>query len=140
MHGSVNTYFAVYMLWWRWLRTEEDFSSRPSSFHRSATHLESEKYGAYAANARHVALNSFHVTRYNQITVPAHLTVPALMEKMAVDKKNKGGKKAVVVLSSVGGVWSKEPVLVEDQLIERVISEYIVVVPPKDGLLIFFFT
>lgn len=87
-----------------------------------------------------MALNSFHVTRYIQITVPAHLTVPALMEKMAVDKKNKGGKKAVVVLSSVGGVWSKEPVLVEDQLIERVISEYIVVVPPKDGLLIFFFT
>lgn len=60
------------------------------------------------------------------------------MEKMAVDKKNKGGKKAVVVLSSMGVVWSKEPVQVEDQLIERVISEYIVVVPPKDGLLTVF--
>ena len=56
------------------------------------------------------------------------------MEKMAVDKKNKGGKKAVVLLSSLGKVAKEEPVLVEDDVIERVLSEYLSVVPPGKGV------
>ena len=37
--------------------------------------------------------------------LPIHmpqLTVPDLMEKMAVDKKNKGGKKYITLLNSIG--------------------------------------
>eukprot|EP01134_Creolimax_fragrantissima_P004938 CFRG4938T1 len=65
---------------------------------------------------------------------PRHLTVPDMMEKMAVDKKNKGGVKAIVVLRSLGLVDSREPVLLGDDIITRVLSEYIRVVPTDKAI------
>eukprot|EP00123_Amoebidium_parasiticum_P017496 comp23872_c0_seq2/m.41864 comp23872_c0_seq2/g.41864 ORF comp23872_c0_seq2/g.41864 comp23872_c0_seq2/m.41864 type:complete len:823 (-) comp23872_c0_seq2:45-2513(-) len=67
-------------------------------------------------------------------TLPRHLSVPDMMEKMAVDKKNKGGKKAVVILKEVGAVLEKKAVGVEDGLIERVLCEHVVVVSTEKGV------
>lgn len=75
-----------------------------------------------------------HALLLMQTKVPSHLLVPDMMEKMAVDKKNKGGKKAVVLLQCVGEVKEKIPVLVEDDVIERVLSEYVCVMPPGAGM------
>eukprot|EP01137_Pigoraptor_chileana_P019147 Opistho-2@79752 len=60
-------------------------------------------------------------------TFPEHLAIPALMEKMAVDKKNSGGKKAVVVLKSIGKVNVKTAVYIQDALIVRVLSSHVTV-------------
>lgn len=60
-----------------------------------------------------------------------------MMEKMAVDKKNKGGVKAIVVLKGVGVCLEKHPLPVADELIQRVLTEFIVVQPPGNGSFLF---
>lgn len=69
-----------------------------------------------------------------QTALPAHLSIASLMEKMAVDKKNKSGRKAVVLLDSIGHVFGQEPTLVEDDVLARALTNHLVVVPPKRGV------
>jgi pentafunctional AROM polypeptide len=79
----------------------------------------------------------FHSIQSNwppQTKVPAHLDVDSLMEKMAVDKKNKGGRKAVVLLDSIGHVHREEPILVDDEVLARALSDHLAVDPAKQGL------
>jgi pentafunctional AROM polypeptide len=66
--------------------------------------------------------------------LPIHmpqLTVPDLMEKMAVDKKNKGGKKYITLLNSIGSCHMNKAIPVEDPLIEFILSPAVVVQPPS---------
>eukprot|EP00124_Ichthyophonus_hoferi_P004631 Ihof_evm1s535 gene=Ihof_evmTU1s535 len=67
-------------------------------------------------------------------TLPGHLLVNDLMDKMGVDKKNKGGMKAVVVIKEVGTVYDKKPVPISDSLIRKVLAEHIIVVPAPLGV------
>lgn len=39
--------------------------------------------------------------------IPAHLAASALLDKMSVDKKNKGGRKELVMLTGIGSVRSQ---------------------------------
>uniref|UniRef100_A0A7S1NAR1 Pentafunctional AROM polypeptide n=1 Tax=Eutreptiella gymnastica TaxID=73025 RepID=A0A7S1NAR1_9EUGL len=66
--------------------------------------------------------------------LPIHmpkLTIPDLMEKMCVDKKNKGGKKYIVLLDAIGSCHMRKPVPVEDPLIEFILSPSVLVHPAK---------
>jgi hypothetical protein len=79
----------------------------------------------------------FHSIQSNwppQTKVPAHLDVDSLMEKMAVDKKNKGGRKAVVLLDSIGHVHREEPILVDDEVLARALSDHLAVDPAEQGM------
>eukprot|EP00667_Euglena_gracilis_P001208 EG_transcript_1208 len=57
------------------------------------------------------------------------LEVTDLMEKMAVDKKNKGGKKYVTLLECIGRCHMQKAIPVEDPTIELILSEAVVVHP-----------
>ncbi|KAI8982196.1 3-dehydroquinate synthase-domain-containing protein [Mycotypha africana] len=53
------------------------------------------------------------------------LTVEAVMERMRVDKKNKGSQKRIVLLSSIGHPWEQKASDVQDADIEKVLHRYI---------------
>jgi len=53
--------------------------------------------------------------------MPRGLVLEDLMEKMAVDKKNKGGKKAIVMLTGIGNLLERKATLTDDEPIRRVI-------------------
>ena len=54
-----------------------------------------------------------------------------LMKKMALDKKNVGGKKKCVILTRIGACLNDVAQLVDDSLLLRSVSKPIVVVPPS---------
>jgi pentafunctional AROM polypeptide len=55
--------------------------------------------------------------------------VDALLQKMAVDKKNEGRKKKIVLLSAIGKTYEPKASIVEDKAIRIVLSSGIVVNP-----------
>ncbi|KNC87071.1 hypothetical protein SARC_00815 [Sphaeroforma arctica JP610] len=61
--------------------------------------------------------------------MPRHLTIPDLMKKMSVDKKNTNGVKRLVLIKTLGEVDGREPKCVDDLTLTRVLSEYVRVVP-----------
>eukprot|EP00906_Rhabdomonas_costata_P026554 RCo037837 len=63
--------------------------------------------------------------------VPSFLSLGDLMEKMAVDKKNKGGKKYIVLLKTLGECAEKKGIAVADEIIELIFSHTVTVSPPK---------
>lgn len=56
--------------------------------------------------------------------VPAHLTARQLIEKMSIDKKNKGGKKELVLVTAIGAVKSepKYTTMIPDADLELLLS------------------
>ena len=56
------------------------------------------------------------------VVMPRGLDIADLMEKMAVDKKNKGGKKAIVLLRDIGTLVERKSILVDDTPIEKILS------------------
>lgn len=54
-----------------------------------------------------------------------------LMKKMALDKKNVGGKKRCVILTKIGACLNDVAQLVDDALLLRAVSKPIVVIPPS---------
>ena len=62
--------------------------------------------------------------------LPAGLAMDDLMDRMAVDKKNKGGKKAVVILAGIGATYQKRATIVQDQAIRTVLSPALTIIPP----------
>ncbi|KAJ9467273.1 Pentafunctional AROM polypeptide [Diplonema papillatum] len=65
--------------------------------------------------------------------IPQQLTVVGLMEKMAVDKKNKGGKKYISLLERIGKCVNNAATAVEDDVIAPVIAHSVEVKPVQKG-------
>jgi pentafunctional AROM polypeptide len=53
-------------------------------------------------------------------TLPEGLAVSDLLARMAIDKKNRGGNKAVVLLSALGAVYQRRAVPVADAVLALV--------------------
>eukprot|EP00668_Euglena_longa_P033180 GGOE01042710.1.p1 GENE.GGOE01042710.1~~GGOE01042710.1.p1 ORF type:complete len:1501 (+),score=423.57 GGOE01042710.1:568-4503(+) len=71
------------------------------------------------------------IQAYKLPTLMPKLEVTDLMEKMAVDKKNKGGKKFITLLECIGRCHMLKAIPVEDPTIELILSEAVVVDPPR---------
>jgi pentafunctional AROM polypeptide len=63
--------------------------------------------------------------------VPAHLSPKDLLDKMSIDKKNKNGKKELVMLTGIGSVKSspKYTTMIPDEHLHRLLSPSIGVSP-----------
>ncbi|KAK4455573.1 Pentafunctional AROM polypeptide [Podospora aff. communis PSN243] len=77
---------------------------------------------------------SLHDKRIVKLTAGKECPVDVLLEKMAVDKKNDGRKKKIVLLSAIGKTYEPKASVVEDRAIRIVLSPCIRVSPgvPKD--------
>lgn len=62
--------------------------------------------------------------------MPTGLGVKDILDKMATDKKNKGGIKYIVLLRSIGDAGGGAEA-VEDKLILRVLAPGVCVVPKR---------
>jgi pentafunctional AROM polypeptide len=65
---------------------------------------------------------SLHDKRVVELTAGKQCTVDTLMEKMAVDKKNEGASKKIVLLSAIGSTHEQKATVVEDSAIRVVLS------------------
>ncbi|KAF4627208.1 hypothetical protein G7Y89_g10948 [Cudoniella acicularis] len=65
--------------------------------------------------------------RVQKLTAGKHCPVDVLLQKMAVDKKNDGKKKKIVLLSGIGKTHEPRASVVEDRAIRIVLSDAIVV-------------
>jgi pentafunctional AROM polypeptide len=68
------------------------------------------------------------------LAVPERGEAQLLMEKMMLDKKNQKGKKRCVLLSKIGGVVEQRASEVSDDILLRVVSRSIEVVPSSKPL------
>ncbi|RHY29934.1 hypothetical protein DYB32_005655 [Aphanomyces invadans] len=69
------------------------------------------------------------------VRVPARALTATVLEKMEVDKKNSGGIKKLILLTSIGTVHSNPfTVAVEDARIAHVLEPQVLVVPPSDPI------
>ncbi|KAK0651329.1 EPSP synthase-domain-containing protein [Cercophora newfieldiana] len=77
---------------------------------------------------------SLNDKRIVKLTAGKECPVDVLLEKMAVDKKNDGRKKKIVLLSAIGKTYEPKASVVEDRAIRIVLSPCIRVSPgvPKD--------
>ncbi|KAK3386915.1 EPSP synthase-domain-containing protein [Podospora didyma] len=94
--------------------------------------------GAVARLAKCIASydlpTSLQDKRIVKLTAGKECPVDVLLEKMAVDKKNDGRKKKIVLLSAIGKTHEPKASVVEDRAIRVVLSPCIRVTPgvPKD--------
>lgn len=65
---------------------------------------------------------SLHDKRIVKLTAGKHCPVDVLLQKMAVDKKNEGKKKKIVLLSAIGKTHEPKASVVEDSAIRVVLS------------------
>ncbi|KAM7206215.1 putative PENTAFUNCTIONAL AROM polypeptide [Rhypophila sp. PSN 637] len=72
--------------------------------------------------------------RIVKLTAGKECPVDVLLEKMAVDKKNDGQKKKIVLLSAIGKTYEPKASVVDDRAIRIILSPAIRVTPgvPKD--------
>ena len=63
------------------------------------------------------------------VAVPTQLELAGLMAKMAVDKKNKGGKKYISLLERIGKCVNNVAIAVDDVDIEAVLAHSVEIVP-----------
>lgn len=77
---------------------------------------------------------SLHDKRIVKLTAGKHCPVDVLLQKMAVDKKNVGKKKKIVLLSAIGKCHEPKASVVDDKAIRVVLSPATRVAPgvPKD--------
>ncbi|KAI1388400.1 Pentafunctional AroM protein [Hypoxylon trugodes] len=77
---------------------------------------------------------SLHDKRIVKLTAGKKCPVDVLLQKMAVDKKNEGKKKKIVLLSAVGQTYEPRASVVDDSAIRVVLSPAIRVQPgvPKE--------
>jgi pentafunctional AROM polypeptide len=67
--------------------------------------------------------------RIRKLTAGKKCPVDVLLQKMAVDKKNDGKKKKIVLLSAIGRTHEAKASVVEDRAIRTVLSAEIIVTP-----------
>ncbi|KAI1811092.1 EPSP synthase-domain-containing protein [Poronia punctata] len=72
---------------------------------------------------------SLHDKRIVKLTAGKHCPVDVLLEKMAVDKKNEGRSKKIVLLSAIGQTYEPKASVVEDSAIRIVLSPAVRVTP-----------
>lgn len=77
---------------------------------------------------------SLNDKRIVKMTAGKQCPVDVLLQKMAVDKKNDGRKKKIVLLSAIGKTYEPKASVVEDRAIRIILSPSIRVTPgvPKD--------
>ncbi|KAF0722196.1 hypothetical protein AaE_009971 [Aphanomyces astaci] len=69
------------------------------------------------------------------VRVPSRAATATVLEKMEVDKKNSGGVKKLILLTSIGKVHSNPfTVAVEDSRIAHVLEPQVLVVPPSEPI------
>lgn len=73
--------------------------------------------------------------RISKLTAGKRCPVDVLLEKMAVDKKNDGANKKVVLLSAIGKCYEPKASVVEDRAIRVVLSPAVRVTPGVPGQL-----
>ncbi len=68
------------------------------------------------------------------LTAGKRCPVPVVLDKMAVDKKNDGAKKKIVLLSAIGATYEPKATVVDDRHIRFVLSPAVRVAPgvPRD--------
>lgn len=71
--------------------------------------------------------------RIVKLTAGKRCPVDALLEKMAVDKKNEGTKKKIVLLSAIGKCYEPKASVVDDRAIRVVLSPAVRVTPGVPG-------
>ena len=108
---------------------------QPGMLHGEAVSIGMVKEGELARNLGHFSqaslgrlircLQAYHLP----VVMPKGLEVPDLMEKMAVDKKNKGGKKAIVLLRDIGALVQRKSLIIDDAPIEKILSPALEVTP-----------
>ncbi|KAI1121192.1 EPSP synthase-domain-containing protein [Nemania abortiva] len=76
---------------------------------------------------------SLHDKRVVKLTAGKHCPVDILLEKMAVDKKNEGRNKKIVLLSAIGKTYEPKASVVEDSAIRVVLSPAVCVTPGLPG-------
>ncbi|TDZ28669.1 Pentafunctional AROM polypeptide [Colletotrichum spinosum] len=78
---------------------------------------------------------TLHDKRVIKLTAGKQCPVDALLDKMAVDKKNDGAKKKIVLLSAIGKTHEPSASVVQDRAIRTVLSPAIRVSPavPRSG-------
>lgn len=72
---------------------------------------------------------SVHDKRIVKLTAGKECPVDVLLEKMAVDKKNEGRSKKIVLLSAIGKTHEQKATIVEDRAIRIVLSSSLRVTP-----------
>ncbi|TQV91338.1 pentafunctional polypeptide (AroM) [Cordyceps javanica] len=80
-----------------------------------------------AAYGLPVSLQDKHVQR---LTAGRPCPVDVVLQKMAVDKKNDGSKKKIVLLSAIGKTYEQKASVVDDQSIRTILSPAVVISPP----------
>ncbi|TVY15414.1 Pentafunctional AROM polypeptide [Lachnellula arida] len=98
-----------------------------------ARHLGVLKPGAVARLVKCISSyglpTSLEDKRVQKLTAGKRCPVDVLLRKMAVDKKNDGKKKKIVLLSAIGKTHEPKASVVEDRAIRVVLSDAIVVNP-----------
>ncbi|KAL3421954.1 pentafunctional AROM polypeptide [Phlyctema vagabunda] len=98
-----------------------------------ARHLGVLKPGAVARLVKCISSyglpTSLADKRIQKLTAGKFCPVDTLIEKMAVDKKNDGRKKKIVLLSAIGQTYEPKATIVEDRAIRIVLSDSIEVTP-----------
>lgn len=98
-----------------------------------ARHLGVLRPGAVARLVKCIASydlpTSLQDKRIQKLTAGKKCSVDVLLRKMAVDKKNDGKKKKIVLLSAIGKTHEPKASVVEDRVIRIVLSHGIVVSP-----------
>ncbi|KAL2197264.1 EPSP synthase-domain-containing protein [Corynascus similis CBS 632.67] len=72
---------------------------------------------------------SVHDKRIAKLSASKECPVDVLLQKMAVDKKNEGSKKKIVLLSAIGKTYEPKATVVDDRAIRIVLSPSIRVTP-----------
>ncbi|KAL2170036.1 hypothetical protein VTG60DRAFT_5376 [Thermothelomyces hinnuleus] len=72
---------------------------------------------------------SVHDKRVAKLSASKECPVDVLLQKMAVDKKNEGSKKKIVLLSAIGKTYEPKATVVDDRAIRIVLSPSIRVTP-----------
>ena len=67
--------------------------------------------------------------RISHLPAAKSLTVERLLDIMKVDKKNSGTQKKIVILSRIGATYEQKATNVSDNIIAKVLSESVKVVP-----------
>ena len=67
--------------------------------------------------------------RVLELTANKDCPLDVLLEKMAVDKKNDGTKKKIVLLSAIGKTYEKKATTVDDRAIKSILAPAIIVHP-----------
>ncbi|KAH6621266.1 EPSP synthase-domain-containing protein [Chaetomium sp. MPI-SDFR-AT-0129] len=77
---------------------------------------------------------SVHDKRVAKLSANKECPIDVLLQKMAVDKKNEGRKKKIVLLSAIGKTYEPKATVVEDRAIRVVLSPSVRVTPgvPSD--------